>query len=62
MNRILPVLDAADAESQLAAMADGAAYVELFKDYGKEIRVALTRIGGRPAVWWLATARRTMAC
>lgn len=48
MNRILPVLDAADAESQLAAMADGAAYVELFKDYGKEIRVALTRIGGRP--------------
>ena len=48
MNRILPVLDAADAESQLAAMADGAAYVELFKDYGKGIRVALTRIGGRP--------------
>lgn len=48
MNRILPVLDAADAESQLAAMADGAAYVELFKDYGKEIRVALTRVGGRP--------------
>ena len=46
MNRILPVLDAADAESQLAAMADGAAYVELFKDYGKEIRVALTRVGG----------------
>ena len=48
MNRILPVLDAADAERQLAAMADGAAYVELFKDYGKEIRVALTRVGGRP--------------
>lgn len=48
MNRILPVLDAADAESQLAAMADGAAYVELYKDYGKEIRVALTRVGGRP--------------
>ena len=48
MNRILPVLDAADAESQLAAMADGAGGVGLFKDYGKEIRVALTRVGGRP--------------
>lgn len=48
MNRILPVLDAADADSQLAAMADGAAFVELYKEYGKEVRVALTRIGGRP--------------
>ncbi len=48
MNRVLPVLDPADADSVLAAMADGGAYVELYKDYGKEVRVALTRLGGRP--------------
>ncbi len=47
INRILPVLDPEDADSVLAAMADGGAYVELYKDYGKEVRVALTRLGGR---------------
>ena len=49
MNRILPVLEPTDADSLLAAMADAASFVELYKDYGKEIRVALTRIGGRTA-------------
>ena len=46
MNRILPVLDAADAESQLAAMADGAAYVELYKDYDKGVFLVKPYIGG----------------
>ena len=47
MNRILPAIDPADSDSLLAAMADAGVYVELYKDWGKAIRVALTRMGGR---------------
>lgn len=47
MNRVLPLLDPADSDSLLAAMADGASYIELYKDWGKELRVALCRMGGR---------------
>ena len=47
MNRILPAIDAADAEGLMGAMADAGSYIELYKDWGKELRVALTRIGGR---------------
>lgn len=47
MNRVLPAVDAKDSASLLAAMADAATYVELYKDYGKEVRVALARLGGR---------------
>ena len=46
MNRILPAIDPADSDSLLAAMADAGVYVELYKDWGKAIRVALTRMGG----------------
>lgn len=49
MNRILPVLETTDSDSLLAAMSDAATFIELYKDYGKELRVALTRIGGRAA-------------
>ena len=47
MNRILPQVDAADAQALMGAMADGGSYVELYKAWGKEIRIALTRMGGR---------------
>ena len=47
MNRILPQVDAADAQALMGVMADGGSYVELYKDWGKEIRIALTRMGGR---------------
>ena len=47
MNRILPAIDAADAEGLMGAMADAGSFIELYKDWGKELRVALTRIGGR---------------
>ena len=47
MNRLLPAIDAADAQAQLTNMADCGDFVELYKDWGKEIRVALARIGGR---------------
>ena len=47
MNRILPAIDAADAASLMAGMADAGSYIELYKEWGKEIRVALCRIGGR---------------
>ena len=47
MNRLLPAIDANDSNALLGAMADAGQYVELHKDWGKEIRVALCRIGGR---------------
>ena len=47
MNRILPQVDAADAQALMGVMADGGSYVELYKAWGKEIRIALTRMGGR---------------
>lgn len=39
--------DATDSDALLAGLADCGSFVELFKDWGKEIRVALTRMGGR---------------
>ncbi|MBQ8312879.1 MAG: methylmalonyl-CoA carboxyltransferase [Clostridia bacterium] len=47
MNRILPQIDADDSDALMTAMADAGKVVELYKDWGKEIRVALCRIGGR---------------
>ncbi|MBR4081320.1 MAG: hypothetical protein IKK21_06010, partial [Clostridia bacterium] len=47
MNRLLPDLDAADSTALLGAMADAGQYVEMYAEWGREIRVALTRIGGR---------------
>ena len=47
LNRILPALDADDSDALLGALADGAAYIELYKSWGKELRTALTRMGGR---------------
>ena len=47
MNRMLPEIDAADSDALLAGLADAASYVELYADWGKEIRVALSRMGGR---------------
>ena len=47
MNRILPQIDADDSDALMTAMADAGNLVELYKDWGKEIRVALCRIGGR---------------
>lgn len=47
MNRLLPMMDAADSESLMSAMADAGSFMELYKDWGKELRVALTRMGGR---------------
>lgn len=47
MNRLLPQVDAADAEALLSVMADGASWLELYKDWGKEICIALCRMGGR---------------
>lgn len=47
MNRLLPAVDAADSDALLAAMADNASFIELYKDWGKALRVALCRMGGR---------------
>ncbi len=61
MNRLLPEIDAADADSLLAAMADNGSYIELYAAYGREIRVALTRVGGRSAGMVVACGELTPA-
>lgn len=57
MNRILPAIDAADAESLMGAMADNGSFIELYQAWGKEIRIALTRMGGRTVGMVLSNAR-----
>ena len=47
MNRLLPAMDPADSDAVMAAMADNGDLVEMYKDWGKELRVALCRMGGR---------------
>lgn len=47
LNRVLPAIDADDSDALLGAMADGASYIELYKAWGKELRIALARVGGR---------------
>lgn len=47
MNRILPQIDPDDSDALLSVMADTGSFVELYKAWGKEIRVALCRMGGR---------------
>lgn len=47
MNRLLPAVDAMDSDALLAAMADNASFIELYKEWGKALRVALCRMGGR---------------
>ena len=47
LNRLLPPVAADDSEGLLAGMADNGAYVELYPAYGRELRVALARVGGR---------------
>ena len=47
MNRLLPAVDAMDSDVLLAAMADNASFIELYKEWGKALRVALCRMGGR---------------
>ena len=47
MNRLLPAVDAMDSDALLAAMADNANFIELYKEWGKALRVALCRMGGR---------------
>lgn len=57
MNRILPAMDADDSDALLGAMADGASYLELYKAWGKEIRIALCRVGGRTTGLVVGNAR-----
>ncbi len=47
MNRLLPAIAPDDSEALMSAMADGASFIELYRDWGKELRVALCRMGGR---------------
>ena len=49
MNRLLPPVDPADSDALLSGMADNGDYVEFYPVWGRELRVALVRIGGRSA-------------
>lgn len=47
MNRLMPAVDAADGAGILAALMDGGFFIELHSNYGKSLRTALGRLGGR---------------
>lgn len=47
LNRVLPDVDPQDVDGLLNAMADGGDVVEMYGAWGREIRVALCRVGGR---------------
>ena len=47
LNRLLPEVDAADSGALLAALLDGGSFIELNAAYGKSIRTAMSRLGGR---------------
>ena len=47
LNRVLPEVDAGDSQALLEGLADDGIFYELFPSWGKEIRVALARVGGR---------------
>ena len=57
LNRVLPAIEADDADALMGAMADGASFIELYKSWGKEIRIALCRIGGRTVGLVVGNAR-----
>jgi propionyl-CoA carboxylase beta chain len=47
LNRLMPIVDAADYGALLAALLDGGSFIELYSEYAKSTRVALGRLGGR---------------
>ena len=61
MNRVLPEIEASDADALLASVPDAGTALELFAAYGKEIRVALCRIGGRSSGLVIANGELTPA-
>ena len=46
LNRLLPEIEPDDAAGLLQGIADAGSAIELYPAYGKEIRVALARVGG----------------
>ncbi len=49
LNREMEDIEAGDSEGLLSAMADNGVFQELYPQWGKEIRIALARIGGQTA-------------
>ncbi len=47
MNRLLEVTDPADSQALLTELSDCGRYVELYPRWGRELRVAFARMGGR---------------
>ena len=59
MNRLIPAVEPGDSEALLSQMADGGAFVELYPAWGREIRVALTRVGSRSVGLVVSNAAET---
>lgn len=57
MNRTLPLIEPDDADALMNAVADGGNCVELYRFWGRELRTALTRIGGRSVGLVVSNAR-----
>ena len=57
LNRLLPETDADDAAALLRGMADNGDTLELCPEWGKELRVALARVGGRSCGLVVSDAR-----
>ena len=62
MNRLLPAIDPADADALVNALADAGSAIELYADYGKNIKTVLCRMGGRTVAIVAASGKLCAAC
>ena len=62
MNRQLPEIDPDDADALVAALVDNGSAIELYKDYGKNIKTVLARMGGRSVAIVAATGNVCAVC
>ncbi len=62
MNRMLPAIDPAEAEELVKALVDAGSAIELYADYGKNVKTVLARMGGRSVAVVAATGKLCAAC
>ena len=62
MNRVLPSIDPADADALVAALVDNGSAVELYAEYGKNVKTVLARMGGRSVAVIAANGKLCAAC
>lgn len=62
MNRLLPAIDPADADALVNALVDAGSAIELYPEYGKNIKTVLARMGGRTVAIVAANGKLCAAC